>query len=134
MELVIATGTAQPLDFLKNGDSRFPGGEDANMKMGNLFKKRPEKKAAPAPAPSTYRPPVVDPQVYTSSVYTEPSGSGHCVPSSSHHSGTSHPSHDSGSSYGGHSSHSSYSHDSGSSHSFGSHDSGSSGCDGGGGF
>lgn len=126
----------EPLDFLKKSDIGFPGGKDASVTIRNPFKKRPEKKAAQAPAPaartSTYRPPAVDPVVYSQPVYTESSRSDDCTPSSSHHSSTSH---DSGGSYGGHSSHSSYSsHDSGSSHSFSSHDSGSSSCDGGGGF
>ncbi|HWB34391.1 MAG TPA: hypothetical protein VHA75_00050 [Rugosimonospora sp.] len=105
------------------------------MTIRNPFRKRPEKKAASAPAPSTRTTgsPVsrLDPDIAQQAVFYTPPATrsddcGTSSPSASHHSGGgSHHSYDSGSS------HSSY--DSGS-HSSGSYDSGSSGCDSGGGF
>lgn len=117
------------------------------MTFKNPFKKKPEKKAAPArttplagsgPASPAYSP-ALDPAPYT---YTpSPARSDDCGTSPSHHTSPSHNSGHTGSSHDyGSSSHSSHSYDSGShsssydSGSSGSYDSGSSGCDSGGGF
>lgn len=136
--------------MLKKGDGRLKSGKDDGMTIRNPFKKRPEKKADPAPAPVakavkpapavSYRTPSAQPRpttpsasqqvaenaaLYQQHLYTPPVIPDPCPPTTPHHGGSSH-------SYDGGNSHGSSSYDSGSSSS--SYDSGSSGCDSGGGF